>query len=94
MEKFDKDKLKGHFQKGQLQWDGSTEHLEEIRMKYWPSWNKETFCRNWNNLATEFCVAHFKDGARARSANKGENSPAVCVHFVSIADPCLAAISI
>ena len=50
---FDKDKFKGLVQKGQLQWDGSTEHREEIRNNYWPSRNKETFRRNWNTTAAE-----------------------------------------
>jgi len=85
----EKDKFKRLVKKGILKWDGNPAHREEIRKAHWPDRKKETFRRNWNTSAAEFRVAEFKDGARARSADKGEYNSVVCVHIVSMADTCL-----
>jgi hypothetical protein len=77
----EKDKFKQLVKKGELKWDGNAAHREAIRDKHWPGRNKETFRRNWNTSAAEFRVAAFKDGARARSAGKGEK---VASEFLSL----------
>jgi hypothetical protein len=51
-------------------------YIEKICKKEWGDWKLETFRWNCKVSTAEFCIAAFKDGARAKSAaeDKGENN--------------------
>jgi len=76
----EKDLFKSLVKSGELKWDGDSKHREYIRLTYWPTRKPETFRRNWIASCAEFRVAAFKDGARAKSAGKGEK---VACKFIS-----------
>jgi len=48
-------------------------YIEKIRAKEWGDRKLETFRRNWKTSAAEFCIAKFKDGARAKSATEDKH---------------------
>lgn len=64
--------FKSLVESGELKIDGGTKHREYIRSTYWPNRKPEMFRRNWLASTADFRVAKFKDGARAKSAGKGE----------------------
>ena len=52
-------------------------YIKKIRAKEWGDGKLETFRQNWKTSTAKFCIAKFKDGARAKSATEdkqGENN--------------------
>ncbi len=52
-------------------------YIEKIRAKEWGDQKLETFRQNWKTSTAKFCIAKFKDGARAKSATEdkqGQNN--------------------